>query len=66
VFTDTCRAKLTYHFKIYIGDTDSNEVFWEVSKDPEDCDFKIVMGEVYNYAHCKFEKLSENELIILE
>ncbi|MDF4221917.1 hypothetical protein PXC01_10005 [Maribacter sp. M208] len=66
VFTDKYRAKLTYHFNIYIDDTESKQVFWEISKEPEYCDFSIVMGEVYNYAKCKIEKLNENELVILE
>ena len=65
-FTDKYRAKLTYHFNIYIKDIDSKEVFWEISEEPEYCDFRIVMGEVYNYANCKIAMLEENELTILE
>lgn len=65
-FTEILRAKLTYHFKIYCKDKILKEIFWEISTETEYCDLSIVMGEVYNYARCKIEKLDDNELILIE
>jgi len=65
-FTEKYRAKHTYNFNIYLNDKILNKVFWEISEDSKYCDISIVMGEVYNYARCKIEKLNDNELILLE
>lgn len=65
-FTEIFRTELTYNCKIYSKDKILEELFWEISTEPDYCDLSIITDEVYNYARFKIEKLNDNELILLE